>query len=243
VLGETRAFLTVYPEQSTAANASRCWNWFQASNQERDKGEPALIAGITREVMAKYSVDPQRVYLTGLSAGAAQAVLMAALYPDLYAAFAAHAGCQFKGFPCSDFLPPSPLAQGDLAFAAMGAYRRVVPLIVFQGTADTVVVPSNAGRIISQWARTNDRAANDVLDGDIDDVPELTETGQVPAGRSYTRTAYRNATDGQTVMEKYLVSGMPHAYSGGSASEQFTDPAGPDATALSYDFFLAHPRP
>ncbi|HUQ24522.1 MAG TPA: PHB depolymerase family esterase [Burkholderiales bacterium] len=220
-LAERRGCFVLYPAQTRAANRSRCWNWFKRADQRRDQGEPAILAGMTRECMRRYAIDPRRVYVAGLSAGGAMAAVLAAAYPDLYAAAGVHSG----------------LAVGSAhdvpsAFAAMrgtpgrGAGRKRarggVPVIVFHGDRDTTVHPRNGEQVILESA---DPAA-----------ASSTEQGQVPGGHAYTRTVHRDSS-GRVVLEHWLVHGAGHAWSGGSPSGSYTDPKGPDATAAMLRFF------
>ena len=235
MLAEEHGCLIVYPAQAASANQSRCWNWFSPSDQERDQGEPSLIAGITRQIMRDYPVDPQRVYVAGLSAGGAAAAIMAATYPDLYAAVGVHSGLAYR-------------AAGDLpsAFAAMqqggggrpmtgataGGERRLVPTIVFHGDQDETVHPRNGDHVIAQ---TRTATATGLQ-------PTATvQHGQAPGGRAYSRTVHAD-TSGGAILEQWVVHGAGHAWSGGSTDGSFTDPRGPDASREMLRFFLEHPH-
>ena len=94
-LAEAHGFLVAYPAQTAKANGSKCWNWFRGGDQAHGRGEPALIAGIAREVAMDYRIDPRRVFVAGLSAGAAMAVILGRTYPDVFAAVGAHSGLPF----------------------------------------------------------------------------------------------------------------------------------------------------
>jgi poly(hydroxyalkanoate) depolymerase family esterase len=224
-----------YPAQAASANASRCWNWFRPGDQERGQGEPSLIAGITRQVMSDYSIDAERVYAAGLSAGAAAAVILAATYPDLYAAIGVH-----SGLACG--------AASDIpsAFAAMrrsqsaarrrsgrpsprGVVSRTVPAIVFHGDHDTTVHPHNGDQVVAQLREDSNTA-----------LQVTVQHGRVPGGRAYSRTLYHDAS-GQVIFEQWIIHGAGHAWSGGSPAASYTDPQGPDATREMLRFFLEHP--
>lgn len=226
---EESGFVVVFPDQNNLVNPAGCWNWPLSRNQRRGSGEPAIIAGITGRIRAEYALDARRVYVTGVSAGGVMANIMAVTYPDVYAASSILAGCEYR----CDVLQQRPAEQsGADALAEMGPRARPVPVIIWQGTADPVVPPSTADRIVTQWS---------VVDA-IDTVPDVVEHGQVPGGRTYTRLTHR-AADGMSLIEQYLIDGAGHVYPGGCACSLYGDPAGPDATGLSWEFFTAHPMP
>lgn len=228
-LAEEQGFLVAYPAQTTAANASKCWNWFSAGDQRRDRGEPALIAGITRRISDDFAVDPQKIYVAGLSAGGAAAAIMGSVYPDLYAAVGVH-----SGLACG--------AASDMpsAFAAMrqGAPLRArgrdgrtgdlrpVPTIVFHGDRDSTVNPVNGDQVIAQ----SRAGAN---------LHKTTTRGAAPGGTTFTRTVQANA-DGRAILEQWILHGAGHAWSGGSPAGSYTDPRGPDASREMLRFFAQH---
>ena len=218
-LAEELQCLVVYPAQSQGANISRCWNWFNAVDQQRDQGEPSIIAGITREVMANHAIDPAQVYVAGLSAGGAMATIMGTLYPDLYAAVGVHSGLPFAS--AKDLPSAMSAMRGD--FRQPHQPGRAIPIIVFHGDQDTTVHPSNGDAVIAQGARN---VSNEVV----------VEPGRVPNGHAYTRTVHQRA-DGAVHAEQWLIHGAGHAWSGGSAHGSYTDGKGPDASREMMRFF------
>ncbi len=230
--------IVVYPAQATVANRYRCWTWFRSAHQMRDRGEPSLIAGITREVVAAYGVDRRRVYVAGLSAGAAMAVILGETYPDLYAAIGAHSGLPYAS--ARDVLSAFSAMRRGAAPPKSGAATRTrneasgpcaVPTIVFHGDSDAEVHPRNADLMTSMWlARQAAMGAP---------LRAITRDGRMLAGRTYTVDAYEDH-DGRSIYERWTIHGAGHAWSGGSASGSYTDPLGPDATREMLRFFRQH---
>ena len=234
-MAQDHCCFVAYPGQTTSANMQKCWNWFSECDQLRDGGEPSLIAGITREVMRNYAIDPRCVYIAGLSAGGAAAAIMGDTYPDLYAAIGVH-----SGLPCGA-AHDIPSALTAMKHAGTGftrratrssrstTQRRIVPAIVFHGDRDTTVDLRNGDAVVTQSA------------GDAA-LEAYVEKGHVPGGHSYSRTRHV-APNGQTMIEQWLIHGAGHAWSGGSPMGSYTDPNGPDATKEFLRFFLEHPHP
>jgi poly(hydroxyalkanoate) depolymerase family esterase len=227
-MAERHGFIVVYPNQSHAANHSKCWNWFKPADQQRDQGEPSLIAGITREVMTRYRVDAARVYVAGLSAGGAMADIMLKTSPDLYAAAGVHSGLPYG---CAKDLP-SALAAMKGGKPPRGRTRIAPqrPLIVFHGDADTTVRASNALELVASFDASATTVSAPSASPDV-------------SGNRRGATLQRLVAANGVEAEYWSIHGAGHAWAGGSQRGSYTDPAGPDATAEMLRFFLAHPRP
>ena len=234
-LADARGFLVVYPEQPARANGSRCWNWFSPNDQQRERGEPSLIAGITREVAQHYRIDRERIFVAGLSAGAAMAVVLGETYPDLFAAIGAHSGLPFGAatdVPSAFNVMRNPNAGrsgtrvGRRSSTEPGRSPRT---IVFHGDSDSTV---NVGNGLAIEA--------DALRGPPGGVEmhSRTEQGRAPSGRLFTRTTHIDAR-GTARVERWILGGAGHAWSGGSSAGSFTDPAGVDASVEMVRFFGA----
>ena len=225
-LAEEQTFLVAYPAQTQSANVSKCWNWFNAADQQRDRGEPSLIAGITRQVMRDVSVASGRVYVAGLSAGGAAAAILGSVYPDLYAAVGVHSGLACGA---ARDMPSAFAAMRQGAAPHHNSAEHLVPTIVFHGDRDTTVSPINGNQVIAQ-----SKAGADLR--------STVSRGRAPGGISYTRTvAFEDS--GHPMLEHWVLHGAGHAWSGGSPTGSYTEPKGPDASREMMRFFLEHPKP
>lgn len=226
---EGRGCFVVYPEQPQTANVSKCWNWFRVSDQTRDHGEPALIAGITRKIINDHNIDPKRVYVAGLSAGGAAATIMGEAYPDLFAAVGVHSGLACGS--ARDLTSAFAAMRGQTSIKSVDAPRaglHLMPTIVFHGDQDTTVHPCNGIEVLA-------RATAD------SQFVTTTERKSTAAGDHYTRSVQRDADD-KSVLELWELHGTGHAWSGGNPVGSFTCPAGPNATDEMLRFFLEHRR-
>jgi poly(hydroxyalkanoate) depolymerase family esterase len=242
-VADREGILLVYPEQSRRANFLKCWNWFEANHQARGAGEPAILASIVAEVRKGHNIDRDRVYVAGVSAGGAMAVVLAATYPDVVAAIAVSAGVEFKAatsrgsaFGLLRHGGPDPVRQGRLAFEAMSAGLREkprtrMPVIVFQGTKDHRVPNLAAEQAIAQWAETNARMAGNGAQPLAEKVIE----GSVPGGYSFTKHTYHDTAG--LLMEKWMIDGLGHAWSGAPEPSRYGDPKGPNASEEFWRFF------
>jgi poly(hydroxyalkanoate) depolymerase family esterase len=248
-LAEQYGFIVVYPQQTRRANRSLCWNWFKSAHQFRNRGEPARIAHIIQSIrqdMSHWTIDGNKIYVAGVSAGAAMAVILGATYPDIFAAIGIHSGMEYQAVTNSIGAlnvmrhgGPDPALQGQKAYEAMGSYKRMLPLIVFQGTHDSVVPPINGDQVVQQWIQTNRLASRSLYLADFAN-PTTTTSAQVPGGYTYTMYTWKDSR-GKEVQAYWKIHGLGHAWSGGSPTGSHTDPQGPNASEAMFQFFMNHP--
>ncbi|MGQ0814808.1 MAG: extracellular catalytic domain type 1 short-chain-length polyhydroxyalkanoate depolymerase, partial [Gemmatimonadota bacterium] len=225
----------VYPQQG-GENVGKCWNWFDERHQSRVSGEPAIIAGITNEIIRTHRVDAARVFLAGMSAGAAMANVVAINHPEVYAALALHSGMEFKASTSLATARqamtgggPDPVAQGRLAHAAMGKHARVVPVFIIHGLQDKVVPPLHAQQLTQQWLTIAELLGADSAESQSN----LTVENDYAVTRTITLDK-----DGRLLVLNMEVHELGHAWSGGSPEGTYTDAKGPDATLEMLQFFL-----
>lgn len=229
--------IVVYPEQALDANAGRCWNWFQPGDQRRDAGEPALIAGIVNEVLERDGGDRSRVFVAGLSAGAAMAVVLGETYPELFAGVGAHSGLPYAAaHDTASALAAMKGGHGRRggAPAPRPQVRHAPRTIVFHGDRDTTVQHRNSEHIVQQVLQARSgRQPHERLQSH-------TRSGRASGGREYTVQTHLDA-GGQPCLEWWTVHGAGHAWAGGQPGGSHVDPAGPDASTQMLRFFLALP--
>jgi poly(hydroxyalkanoate) depolymerase family esterase len=229
-LAEELNFLVAYPEQPASANQLKCWNWFNPRDQARGRGEPAILAGLARQIVIERHADPSCVYVVGLSAGGAMAAVLGETYPDVFAGVGVHSGLPFRA--ASDVLsalsamknPGSRFTSTGAAGAESDPSSRKPRIIVFHGDADTTVHPDNG---VCLYA-----------DARGPTVTLETNEGIVPGGRKFSVSKAFSAR-GEALAEYWNVHGARHAWSGGQTVGSYTDPQGPDASREMMRFFLA----
>ena len=266
VLADREKISVVFPEQVVSTNSSApvadgngigCWNWFLPGDQVRGSGEPAVLAGIAQSLTKRLKADRKRVYVEGISAGAAMSVILAATYSDVFAAAGSLAGCGYH--TCGD---PS----GKLTYDAMGSRARVVPMLIENGSADVLnPLPQSIG-LSQSWLGADDFADDGSANGSVSRVPTQQTTfspgvkgpasgdpcvhnnsflclGGILGLQDYPVTVSTWTHQGKDVMELWVVHGLAHAQPHAPSGEPYTDPLGPDMTKASWLFFSKHRLP
>ncbi len=223
-LADEFGLIVAYPHQPRRANASGCWNWFDRRHQKRGSGEPAKLAGLAQALAKEFGVRAERIFAAGLSAGGAMAEILAATYPDVFAAVGVHSGLPYR----SAVDVPSAFAAMKGTAAANSelpaVYESPCRKIIIHGGADATVHPMNGERILDQAGR----GATPLERVDLEWRTE---------GTRVSRTVLKDPA-GQPVVEHFFVEGGGHAWFGGDPRGSFTQTIGVDASRIMVRFFL-----
>jgi poly(hydroxyalkanoate) depolymerase family esterase len=221
-IAEEMGFVVLYPSQSRKVQIHGCWAWFKPENQMRGSGEPAVLASLVQDILKTQRVDAAKVYVAGLSAGGAMALILATSYPDIFAAVGVHSGLAVGAAH-----NPASVVVAMQAGNPGRAHDNPMPTIIFHGAVDKVVHPRN-GRFVAL------RALAPYMG-----LTQTVVTGRSRGGHRYSRTRHRIGT-GRPFIEQWVIEEAGHAWSGGDASARYTDPAGPNASKEMARFFLRH---
>ena len=244
-LAERKGFAVLYPQQSAAGDAHRCWHWYQRSIQ-KGQGDVQLMADLITQVQQRCGLDASRTYAAGLSAGAALATILALRHPQLIAALGVHSAPVFgaadsaiSGYRVMQ--RGAAAVYGEVAGVAARAIATArpalggMPAIVIHGDRDAVVRRINA-RQLGQQLQIINAAAITRAEATHKTFPART-TGRSPK-RAYTTTTYYAGRKPQLV--QCDISTLGHAWSGGDDSMRFSTREGPDASLMMWTFFARH---
>lgn len=242
-LAEKRGYAVLYAQQSLRSHPKRCWKWYDKVTQDGG-GDAKMIAGMIDNVAGKYPIDRTRIYICGMSAGAALADIVALNYPELIAAVGIHSGPMFGAGhnPLGAFGVMQHGAITRVAPAISEVLRRnpafpPMPTLLIQGLSDMIVRPINQAQLVQQCLLLNRLG------------PGSTSSVQYkPAGRSDGRNP-ANAYETQDfrlrkrlLLRVVTIAGLEHAWSGGDGKLAFNSSAKPDASQMLLAFFAKHRR-
>ncbi|MCK9250892.1 MAG: PHB depolymerase family esterase [Solirubrobacteraceae bacterium] len=252
-VAEREGFVVLHPDVDAGAVSQpgplrRCWRWFMPDGRRRGTGDAAAIAAMTRAAMDRWSIDPERTYMVGMSAGGFMTSIMSAAYPDLYAAVGVMSAGAYGDALCLGFDHPLTLSAATSARQArqaMGHHARVVPRIVIGGDVDGGIPLACQQKAFEQGLRTNNLVLDPLRqDAPLSLKPAETRRDAKPGGYDSTVRTYRDP-DGCVVGEHWIVHGMNHFWSGGTDDPRykgFTDPRGPNAAEATWRFFSRYTR-
>ncbi len=244
-IAQREGFIVVYPDfVDQNSHPIACWRFYLPTEWARGQGDAAGVAALTRMVMERWSVDPERVYVMGGSSGAFLTSILGATYPDLYAAMANLAGGPYAStfLDAANPLIPAlenPALQARLAFLAMGSHARVVPLLEIHGDADTTIYPENGANAIQQWLMTNNLVVSGSRSAPFPLTPSETRSYAEGEDFPYEIDDYRDA-EGCLVVRHIRIHGLQHLYPGGSDDPDlpaFIEPRAVSASEAAWDFF------
>jgi poly(hydroxyalkanoate) depolymerase family esterase len=201
-LAEQLGIVLLFPEQKSANNATRGFNWYERNDTQRGIGEPVSIRDLIEQVVKQHSIDRARIFITGMSAGGAMTSVMLAAYPDVFAGGAIIAGLPFdsaanfweavllmKGYGC-----PSAAYSHSLMRNIAPADVKWPSISVWHGRSDAVVDVSNAALIVRQWQNLHHLTAKPTREHLVD---------------GHLRKVWCDPT-GLELIEEFIIEGMGH---------------------------------
>lgn len=247
-IAEREGAILVYPDfidQNT--HPLRCWRFYVPSERVRDQADADGVAGLTREVMARWPVDPERVYALGGSSGGFLVSILGAAYPDLYAAIAVLAGGPYASTLLDAANPLVPSLENQrrrarLAFQAMGGHARVMPVLEIHGDADRTIYPVNGVNAVQQWLMTNNLVISGSPTEPLPLSPSTTHSHGAGSDYPYDVDEYHDA-DGCLAVQHVRIQGLAHLWPGGPdepSPPAFVAPAAPSAAEMSWAFFARY---
>lgn len=244
-VADENEFIVIYPEQSSSRHYRQCWQWFNDANTTRGNGEVAIIKGMVDRVKSNHTIDGNEVYAAGMSAGGAMVPNLVVEYADVFSAAGVHSGLEYDVvesqsagvMAMTQCNGRDPQQAGTLAYDRMeqAGITSELPTIVFHGTDDYTVYPCNGEQATDQAIQTNDLVATGSDDDSIDHTADETYS-DCSTPKCVDVSEYHDS-DGNSVVEHWVVDGMAHAWSGGNSSGSYTDPEGPDASRAMWAFF------
>jgi poly(hydroxyalkanoate) depolymerase family esterase len=242
---DREGFVVLYPEDDALSHSlpdplKQCFKFFYPQTYFRGFADTAAIAQMTRTVMTLRDIDPQRVYMVGISGGGLITSASAGAYPDLYAAVGIIESAGYADGVCLGTGTGTPVvASAQLAYTAMGPRARVVPLFVIGSTGDVAFPARCEEKALQQGLRTDNLVISGTQTGPISLQPAAVRHGKVPHGRAYTVSTFRDP-NGCLIGQQTIIDGMPHAWPGGTSDPEYagyTDPTAPSGAKTAWDFF------
>lgn len=233
LLAQQEGFVVLYPQQSISYNIARCWRWYDLDTSQ-GVAEAHTIMKIIQSTLSMHELDPNKVFIAGMSAGAGMASIIAATYPKEVQAIALHSGPALaiahdmksginllkKGFDDSDGKSISNLE----AFAQKKSHE--TPTIIIHGQEDDVVHLTNVDTLSKQFLYLNNLEAS---------TKSSVTKHLVGTEKEYTQTEYKDGK--KTIVEVLKVKSLGHAWSGGDNQYPFHSDKGPEASRIFWEFF------
>jgi poly(hydroxyalkanoate) depolymerase family esterase len=246
-IADKEGFYVITPDQSYSANPMRCWNWFDQKNQKRSENEVAAILNVIEKAKQDYPIDSEKIIISGFSAGAAMANVLAYCHADMFSGALIMAGVKYAGATSpmdafnvmrsgSRISAENSAKAGHQCLLSGDEYPTVLPkFFIVAGTRDGIVAPINA----DQQAEAN-AVFYDLLDDSTQNNSVVLSGSKnivKTNGQKRAYTEFNFSAHNEVLMKVIKVDGMSHGWSGGAANMQYSDPNGPAISEMMVDFF------